>query len=297
MPDVWDCVFVGIASENRTMLKLAWGSKLFLALALAGTAGVAAAQSLPVTVEASGNHAHASISLDDVEVAELILDFQDASNLGASSLGVSAEVVNPLDPALLARLPDANLTMLTTGLPVMITIEPPANGGLSFRNTGRLEIHTHALPYAIGSSLRVFKAPLGGNFRDVTDEIAEGSVRARSTYGGFSQFLILTDVRTTGTVVNEKISWLRDKVSTLPLSERGAFNAKLDDVQAAVALGNYAAALAAIDAFSSRAQARAGQFIANEWRATRDVDNQAGNLVAGAATLRFSVAYLRDFGQ
>ena len=279
------------------MLKFARASKLLFALALASTAGAATAQSLPVTVEVSGNHAQASITIDGTEVAELLLDFQDASGLSASSLGVSADVVNPLDPALLARLPDVNLTAITTGLPVMITIEPPANGGLSFRNTGRLEIHTHALPYAIGSSLRVFKAPLGGNFRDVTDEIAEGSVRARSTYGGFSQFLILTDVRTTGTVVNEKIGWLRDKVSTLPLSERGAFNAKLDEVQTAVALGNYATALDAIDAFRSRAQARSGQFIANEWRATRDVDNQAGNLVAGAATLRFSVAYLRDFGQ
>ena len=279
------------------MLKFARASKLLFALALASTAGAATAQSLPVTVEVSGNHAQASITIDGTEVAELLLDFQDASGLSASSLGVSADVVNPLDPALLARLPDVNLTAITTGLPVMITIEPPANGGLSFRNTGRLEIHTHALPYAIGSSLRVFKAPLGGNFRDVTDEIAEGSVRARSTYGGFSQFLILTDVRTTGTVVNEKIGWLRDKVSTLPLSERGAFNAKLDEVQTAVALGNYATALDAVDAFRSRAQARSGQFIANEWRATRDVDNQAGNLVAGAATLRFSVAYLRDFGQ
>ena len=279
------------------MLKFARASKLLFALALASTAGAATAQSLPVTEEVSGNHVHASITIDGTEVAELLLDFQDASGLSASSLGVSADVVNPLDPALLARLPDVNLTAITTGLPVMITIEPPANGGLSFRNTGRLEIHTHALPYAIGSSLRVFKAPLGGNFRDVTDEIAEGSVRARSTYGGFSQFLILTDVRTTGPVVNEKIGWLRDKVSTLPLSERGAFNAKLDEVQTAVALGNYATALDAVDAFRSRAQARSGQFIANEWRATRDVDNQAGNLVAGAATLRFSVAYLRDFGQ
>lgn len=279
------------------MSKFAWSSKLLVALALAGAASIAAAQSLPVTVEASGNHAHASISLDDVEVAELILDFQDASGLSPSSLGVSAEVVSPLDSALLARLPSTNLTTLTTGLPVMITIEPPASGGLNFRNTGRLEIHTHALPYAVGSSLRVFKAPLGGNFRDVTDEIAEGSVRARSTYGGFSQFLILVDVRTTGTVINEKIGWLRDKVATLPLSERGAFNAKLDEIQTAVALGNYNDALAAVDAFRSRAQARAGQFIANEWRATRDVDNKAGELAAGAATLRFSVAYLRDFGQ
>ncbi len=257
----------------------------------------AAAQSLPVSVQASGNNASAVIGAPGAELAELSLVFEDASNLSPSSLGVSANLVSLSDPGLLARLPNASLTQLVGALPMMVTIEPPALGGLTFRGIGRLELHTHALAYSIGSSFRVFKAPLGGNFIDVTDEIAEGSVKARTTYGGFSQFLIVTDVRTTASVIATKIDWLRGRIAALPLNERGAFTAKLNDAEAAVAIADYGTALAAIDAIRARAEARAGQFIANEWRATRDVENHAGNLIAGAATLRFSVAYLRDFGQ
>lgn len=278
-------------------------ARLLSALALLACAPFAMAQvsssstALPVSVTASGNHADIVIGSSSSPVAEVSLDFQDATGLSPTSLGVSAQTVDPLDPGLLARLPSTSLTTLPGALPVMITVEPPATGGLSFRNTGRMEIHTHALAYSVGSFFRVFKAPLGGAFRDVTDEVAQGSVRARTTYGGFSQFLILVDLRATSAVIDEKIGWLRNRVAELPLSERGAFDALLNQADAAVDAANYADALDAIDAFRTRAQARAGQFIANEWRATRDVDNQAGQLVAGANTLRFSVAYLRDFGQ
>ena len=264
-------------------------------LSVAGS--VATAAPLPVSVTASGNRADAVIGNPQQPLAEVSLDFQDATGLSPASLGLSAEQIDIVDPALLARLPDINLNTLPASLPLLITIEPPLTGGLSFRNTGRMEIHTHAIPYSIGSSFRVFKASLGGPFRDVTDEIAQGSTRARTTYGGFSQFLILADLRGTGTVVDEKIGWLRNKVASLPLSERGAFNALLDQAETAVDAAAYDTALTAIDGFRARAQSRAGQFLANEWRATRNVDNQAGELVAGANTLAFSVAYLRDFGQ
>ena len=252
---------------------------------------------LPVSVTTAGNHASIVVGASSNPIAEVSLEFQDATGLSAASLGASARVVDPSDPVLLARLPGSTLTSLTSALPVMFTIEPPTNGGLSFRGTGRMEIHTHALPYSVGSSFRVFKAPLGGAFHDVTDEIAQGSVRARTTYGGFSQFLILVDLRSTGTVIDEKIGWLRGKVAALPLNERGAFDALLNQIDSAVDAGDYTTAITAIDNFRTRAANRAGQFIPNEWRATRDVDNQAGNLIAGANTLRFSVAYLRDFGQ
>jgi hypothetical protein len=279
---------------NRISTRLA--GLLAGGLLMLASAGVAA-QSLPVSVTASGNHADAVIGTPTSPLAELSLDFQDATGLSPASLGVSAQQVSLADPALLSRLPDLNLLTLPSALPLMITIEPPATGGLSFRNTGRLEIHTHAIPYSVGSSFRVLKAPLGGAFRDVTDEIAQGSVRARTTYGGFSQFLIVTDLRTSASVIEEKLAWLRGKVAALPQSERGALDAYLNQAETAVDSADYTAAISAIDAFRARVQARAGQFIPNEWRATRDVDNQAGNLVAGANTLRFSVAYLRDFGQ
>ena len=276
----------------------------YSALVLLACAPLAMAQnapappaSLPVSTTAAGNHADILIGAPANPLAEVSLDFEDATGLSPASLGVSAEIVDLTDPAFLARLPDASLTSPSGAFPLMLTIEPPTNGGLSFRGTGRMEIHTHALPYTVGSFFRVFKAPLGGAFQDVTDEIAQGSVRARTTYGGFSQFLILVDLRSTGTVVNDKIGGLRAQIAALPNSERGQLDAILNQVEAAVGSGNYNGAIDAIDELRGRVNARAGKFIANEWRATRDVQNQAGQMIAGANSLRFSVAYLRDFGQ
>lgn len=275
----------------------AWLAGSFAALWL--FAAGAQAQSLPVSVSISGNHAEASISLPGspgTTLAEVLLDFEDASGLNAYSLGLSAQTVSLTDPALLARLPDTSLTTLPAALPLLVTIEPPRYGGLRFNGSGRVELHTHLLPYTAGSRLRLFKAPLGGEFRDITDEIAAGSVRARGTYGGFSQFLILADLRPTGTVIDAKIERLRDRVDLLPWSERAAFDALLDDVESALAVSDYAAALTACDDLRTRAHSRAGVYIADSWRATRSHRNHAGELVAGAATLRFSIAFLRDYG-
>lgn len=279
------------------MATLSWARTLVVASGLFFLSTVASAQSLPVSVNTSGNTVNAVIGLPGQTLAEVSLVFEDVSGLNASSIGVTAERISLTDPLLLARLPDINLLQLNPALPLLITIEPPSQGGLSFRDTGRIEVHTHALAYTVGSSFRLLKAPLGGTFRDITDEVAQGSVRARGTYGGFSQFLIVADLRATGDVVGTKVDWLRARVAALSVEERPAFAALLDDVEAGVAAGDYAAALAAVDAFRSRADSRGGVQLANQWRATRDVDNQAGELAAGAATLRFSVAYLRDFGQ
>jgi len=234
---------------TNTLSRSAKGLSLLL-LCVASSVAMAQttpeALTLPVNVSASGNHAEVVIGTTLDPLAEVLLDFQDATGLSPTSLGASAQLVSLTDLSLLSRLP-ATLTTLPSALPLLITIEPPASGGLSFRNTGRLEIHTHALPYAVGSSLRVFKAPLGGAFRDVTDEIAQGSVRARTTYGGFSQFLILVDLRSTGAVIDEKIGWLRGKVAALPLNERGAFDALLNQIDSAVDAADYTTAITAID--------------------------------------------------
>jgi hypothetical protein len=51
-----------------------------------------------------------------------------------------------------------------------------------------------------------------------------------------------------------------------------------------------------MDSFSARVSTRAGTYIPDVWRAARDVNNSAGELLAGANTLVFSIGYLRDFG-
>lgn len=258
--------------------------------------GIVRAQSLPVQINVAGDTATAVIGDPANPVADVTLAFENVSNLSAASLGLSARLVSVADPALLSRLGDAQLQQLDGALPLLLTIEPPTTGGLRFR-TVRAEIHTHALVYTPGTSYRLFKAPLGGAFKDISDEIAEGSVRARGTTGGFSQFLVLLDLRPTGNVIAEKIAALRTRVSTLPGVERPIFGQYIDDAEAAVAAADYAAALYSVDLIAQRANARAGQGLLDQWRATRNADNQAGDLIAGAATLKFSIERLRDFGQ
>lgn len=252
-------------------------------------------QALPVTVEASGDTATIDVSLLDHSLADVTLSFDDASGLSPASLGASAEVVDPA--ALVGRLPDAQLTQLDDALPLLITIEPPVGGGFSFDRTVRVEVHTHLLSYAPGSSFRLFKAPLGGEFRDITDEVAPGSVRARGTTGGFSQFLVLADLRETGEVIDAKVDWLRARIDRLPVTERPAFDAYLDSVEAGVASGDFTSATTALDLLRARAAARAGNPLAATWQPGGLAQNHAGELISGAATLKFSVEYLRDFGQ
>lgn len=279
------------------MLKSTLAAKLLLGSVLVLCASLASAQNLPVTVAVAGNVATVRVDLPTQQtLAEVILTFDDSLGLNAGSLGVSARLVDLSDPALLSRLPDGSLNQLDPSFPLMVTIEPPTLGGLSFQRTVRVEVHTHALTYAAGSQLRLFKAPLNGSFRDITDEIAPGSVRARGTTGGFSQFLVLTDLRPTSNVVTDKFARLQSLIALLPLSERGPLQMSADTAQSALDQGQYGDALAALDQLRARVAARAGTAIPSQWRATRDTDNQAGELLAATATLSFSIAFQRDFG-
>lgn len=279
---------------GAALLAGAWGL-VAAGAARAQSLELLAAQPLPVVVDASGDTATVEIEIAGHELADLTLSFDDATGLSPGSLGVTAEWLGPNVDSLLSRLPDPQLT--SGGLPLLITIEPPVDGGLSFDRTVRVEIHTHQLAYAAGSSYRLFKAPLGGQFRDITDEVAPGSVRARGTTGGFSQFLVLADLRETGTVIDAKVDWLRDRIDLLPAGAQAAFDADLDTVEAALASGDHADAITALDMFRARAAARAGNQLDATWAPGGAQQNHAGELISGAATLKFSVEYLRDFGQ
>jgi hypothetical protein len=264
----------------------------FALLALA--APLAAAQSLPVQVSVSGNTATVVIGTAQAPVADMTLAFDSPHGLTAANLGVSAQLVSLGDPTLLARLPNT-LTSLDSSFPLLVTVEPPA-GGLSFDRLVHVEIHTHALTYTYGTSYRLFKAPLGGAFRDITDEVAQGSVRARGTTGGFSQFLILADVRRTGDVVDEKLQRLRTRIATLAPAEAAPLEAYRAAAAQAVADGRYDDALASLDAIAARTDARAGTAIRETWTAGGGSTNDAGEILAGVATAKFSIAYLRNFG-
>lgn len=250
-----------------------------------------------VTVSVNGNTAITTIDLPGDVSAELSLAFSGASNLSASSLGIDATLVDPL--ALVGRLPGLSPGALSSAFPMMITIEPSVAGGLEFMDTVRVDLHTHNLEYAPGTRLRLFKAPLGGAFRDITDAVEPGSVRTRGRTGGFSQFLVLLDLRATSTVAIEKYAYLEARLADttgLALTERGSLQADLAGSRAAFERGDPAAAIVSLDRFDGQVRQLSGTAIPNHWRAARDLDNMAGDLQAGAATLRFTLGFLRDFG-
>lgn len=263
---------------------------------LAGVLALAAPRAeSAVAVEVAGNTAHADLTVLGLG-AELILTFDDATNLSPANLGIRVDLANLLDPVLRGRLPSHNLTSLLGSLPLLITVEPRDGQGFQFSNTVRVEVHTHLLPYTAGSPLRLFRAPLGGQFVDITDEVSPGSVRTRGTTGGFSQFLVLVDLRDTDSVIAQKLAWLRSRADALPAAEFAAVDGYLDATAGAISAGNYAGALASLDALRAHVSERAGNGIPNTWTPAIRGNNLAGDLLAGAATLKFSIAFDRDFG-
>jgi hypothetical protein len=276
-----------IASVPRSLLAM---FALWIAMPV-----LALAQSLPVSVDIAGKVASVQVGTPGNPIADITLTFDDVSGLSAASLGISAQTINVSDPALLARLP-SSLASIPSAFPVMVTIEPPAAGGLVQRRLTHVEVHTHALPYTAGTPLRLFKAPLGGRFRDITEDVLPGSVRTRGTTPGWSQFIVVADLRPSAAVVADKVAALRATLDALPAGEAAPLGVLLDSTEAAVADARFGDAIAALDSFTARVSARAGTKIPDVWKATRDTRNLAGELLSGASTLRFSISYLRDFG-
>ena len=259
-------------------------------------AGTLAAQALPVSVTVTGQTAMVRVGTPASPIADLRLDFDDATGLTPAALGVSAERIDVTSPALLARLPTGGAVSVPAELPIVITIEPSSLGGLSFRRVVHAELHTHALVYTAGSRYRLLKAPLGGAFEDITGAVKPGSVRTRGSTGGFSQFIVALDLRPSAQSIAGKIQRLRSQIGKLVAVEAAPLHAELDHLEDAVAAGNFAAAVASAEAFRQRVAARAGLAIPQEWRATRDRDNVAGELLAGTDSLVFSIGHLRDHG-
>jgi hypothetical protein len=268
---------------------------LVVALLAFAPAFAAHAASVPVSVSVGSNSATVRIGSSTAPLADLSLRFDDASGITAANLGIKAETISVNAPALLARLP-SSLTSVPGALPLMITIEPPVSGTLVMHRITHVELHTHALPYVAGSPLRLFKAQIGGPFRDITESVQPGSVRTRGTTPGWSQFLIIADLRPTNTVIAEKFAYLQNQLNLLSPTEAAPLQAYLNTAQSAVAGGNYDNAVVAMDSFSARVSSRAGTYIPDTWRSARNVTNNAGELLAGANTLVFSIGYRRDFG-
>lgn len=263
-----------------------------------------------VTVTVNGNVAHADISLVSglqTYEGEVTITFDGPTDLSPPSLNLTAQLVTPASMA--GRLPSG--TAVDPAFPVLITVEPATverifasgvelnetgAGNLRFVNAYDFEIHTHELVFVPNTPYRVFKAPLGGAFFDITADVTNGSVRGRGRSGGFSQFLMVKDTRAE-TLLGLPIIAI-GKLVDLELRLVGAIlnnvlrlelAGLLTNVNLALLSLNYATAILQIDQFLLRIDEEAGTGIANVWRSQRDLVNDAGDLDGLARSLRYSI--------
>jgi hypothetical protein len=248
-------------------------------------------------VVVDGNELRAEISLPGGIGADLTLAFEQVVGLTEENIGLDAFLVSPLDTTLLARLTQA---AVPAGFPVLIRIEPPADGGLSFSGPVRIALHTHNLPYLPGTLLRIYGAPLGGPFEDITEYVGSGSYRCRGTKGSFSEFLILSDLRPLSLTIREKLERLENTLDgNEAIIEPAVFSqltARAAQIRAAYEAGNKNLAITRTNQFLSLVTANSGSAIPDVWRSSRDLVNAAGLLRAAGETLRFSLSLKTPLG-
>jgi hypothetical protein len=289
---------------------------------------LAAAASAQVVVTVNGDTANATISLTDnngtTYDADVTIVFENPHGLTPPALNLTAELI---DPATINRrlvndgLGNSNCYLLILPIcptidpafPMMITVEPidfpwifrsgfetsaaafPGLDDLSFINTYQMDVHTHDLTYTNGSPYRVFKAPVGGNFHDVTNDVMPGSVRVRGRGGAFSQFVVANDPRSSfllGAPVasTEKIVELNLRILAAIISD--GLRLQLLDLLGqvdALLLVDLTGALAALDSLIDLINLDAGSEIPNVWSADHANPNDAGEMLELAETLRFSM--------
>lgn len=272
---------------RRAAARIAIGGVLLVLTAIP-----VAAQGI-VDPQVRGNELTARLELPGGVAADVTLRFESVVGLSVTSPGLSAQLVDPGNLALLARLP-STLVSIPSAFPVLLRVEPPMLEGLSFLGVAALEIHAHNLAFVPGTPLRIFGAPAGGAFVDATADMGAGSYRARSDRGTFSDFLIVADARPLAAVSAGKFAALDSLLdahgSSMGATLAGDLQALVDQARADEAAGDYVAAAQSIDAFGEAVEAASGTAIPNLWRSRRDVTNVGGLLRSAAATLRFSLA-------
>jgi uncharacterized protein DUF6689 len=275
--------------------------KLALALGLSVLAAAAAplwAVNGLATVEISENHVTALIELPGDLKADLNLSFEQALGLSAESLGLSARVIDPADLSLAARLPSSS--SIPVGFPVLIAIEPPASGPLAFSGLVTIDLHTHNLAYTPNSPLRLLAAEAGKKFQDITVSTSLGSYRAGGAKGGFSEFLIVADVRPVNTVIAEKFqrlqSKLDDNASSIASAVLSTLQTALGAARTSYLANDALGAAEKTQQFADLVKQNSGAAIPDVWRSSRDVVNVAGDLRSGASTLKFSLLFKASGG-
>lgn len=245
---------------------------------------------LVAALPAAGQSINIPVVLPGV-LGDLTVSLEGATGLSLLNLGVSLQIISPLNPSLRARLPQT--ASIPFGLPLLVKIEPPLNGGLAFHGVATVQLLSLLTP----RSARMYAASSGGSFQDITT--VSSSYRVLGTRGGFSEFLIVIDNTPSNVVIAQKL----DRLDQILADNAGAIAAGVStDLAAQLAVlrdhvegGQTASAIQDLDLFLATVTQHSGADIPDVWRAARDLVNVAGQLRAGGETLRFSLQ--QELGQ
>jgi hypothetical protein len=243
-----------------------------------------------VDVVVEGNEIRAGVSLPGGIGADLTIGFEQVVGLTEANVGLSASLADLTDPNLLSRLGNLSIPI---AFPMLLRIEPPSDGGLSFSGVTWISLHTHNLIFVPNTPLRLYAAPLGGRFEDITESVGMGSYRARGCKGSFSEFLILVDLRPLPVAINEKLDRL-DRVldeneDRIDPTVFGQLTTLAGQIRSAYSAGRTQQAIQKTESFANLVKANSGTAIPNVWRSSHDLVNVAGLLRSAAMTLRFSL--------
>ncbi len=258
-------------------------------------AALPAAAQTTIVPQISGNTLTANISLPGNIQADLTIAFEQAVGLNANALSLTVGLVDPTDMSLLSRLPDPTSISIPAAFPVLLRIDPTAASPLSFAGVYRLTLHTYNLTFTTNSPVRLFKAPTGGSFQDITAAVDAGSVRPGGDGGRYSEFLVVVDTRPTDSVITDKFNRLSSDLSANGSAINPAVLADLQQRVAAAkdlyAQGQIASAISAVQAFAEQVKQQSGANIPDVWRANGSLVNVAGELRSDASTLKFSLTW------
>lgn len=246
---------------------------------------------VPLNVSVDDNVLTANLQVPGGYSAKLTVTFENVVGLSADSLNVSAKAINPLDFNLLSRLGN-DVSGIPAGFPMLISIAPDPDRGLSFSGVVNIEVYTHDLEFIAASPLRLFSAPHGGTFEDITVMHGDGSYRSGGTKGNFSEFIIAIDTRTPRAAAGDKLHSLRSLLdgfaTALDADIYNELSGLLSGAESAYASNSLVATVTYVEAFADAVENN-GTAIPNVWSASHSLENVAGKLRAAAATLRFSL--------
>ena len=246
-----------------------------------------------VTLSIIGNEAVGTFDIGGIG-ADLKIAFDNVVGLTPAALDVTATLVNPVDPAILSRLPLGGQVGIPVGYPVVVRISPSASSGLSFEGAYTVSFHTHNLQLDPNLPFSLFKSSDGGPFKDITKSEGRGSYRDDGSGGDFSEFLIAVDLRPIDGVVAGKFddvqALLNNNADTILPDVLARLQANLSLAHTLYQSGAIREAIVAMTVFSRYVKAHGGEDIPDVWRANcSPLVNVAGLLRSGADTLRFSL--------